>query len=275
MPKTTRDSRWKLATVILSLLVLVLVAMLIRNRYYPGAEEKPAVVEVTPRPPQPTFVGDIVLIIDDFGYRNDEVTDGFLALDAPLTYAVIPGHRYSASFGQAAERQGYEVIIHMPMETRSRVRGENKLRLLTTMSKPEIINRLEEAFRELPMAAGINNHQGSKGTESTRLMGIVADYLKSRGAYFVDSRTSARSVAVEVMHSRMVPVEQRAVFLDNDPDPDLIRVQLNELKAKSKAAGFAVGIGHARPNTLQVLQEEIPRIREEGFRFRYASQGIG
>ncbi|NOZ75368.1 MAG: divergent polysaccharide deacetylase family protein [FCB group bacterium] len=275
MPKATRYTGWKLATGILSGIVIVLVGLLIRNYYQFKPAEKPEPVIVQERPLQPSIVGDIVLIIDDFGYRNDEVTDGFLALDAPMTYAVIPGHRYSRSFGQAADEQGYEVIIHMPMETRAHVKGENDFRLLTTMSKPEIINRLKKAFDELPMAAGMNNHQGSKGTENARLMGIVASFLNSRGAYFVDSRTSAQSVAVDVMHANMVPADQRAVFLDNDSDPDLIRVQLNELKAKSKSSGFAIGIGHARPNTLRVLKAEIPRIREEGYRLLYASQGMG
>ena len=36
--------------------------------------------------------GNIVIIIDDFGYRDDNVSEGFLLLDANLTFAVKPGH---------------------------------------------------------------------------------------------------------------------------------------------------------------------------------------
>ena len=35
--------------------------------------------------------GVIAIIIDDFGYRNDHISNGFLELPAKLTYAVIPG----------------------------------------------------------------------------------------------------------------------------------------------------------------------------------------
>ena len=56
--------------------------------------------------PQPTVeiteytLGDIIIIIDDFGYRNDEVSEGFLTLNADLTFAVIPGHENSKLFAK-------------------------------------------------------------------------------------------------------------------------------------------------------------------------------
>ena len=89
-------------------------------------EEKMVVVEkkkkekensdlTLPQKPEPNIKGIIGLVIDDFGYRNDEISDGFLELDARLTYAVIPGHRHSTSFGQKAVESGYEVIVHLSL----------------------------------------------------------------------------------------------------------------------------------------------------------------
>ena len=46
--------------------------------------------------------GVIGLIIDDFGYRNDHVSNGFLQLPGKLTYAIIPGHDYSQLFSKKA-----------------------------------------------------------------------------------------------------------------------------------------------------------------------------
>ena len=68
--------------------------------------------------------GVIALIIDDFGYRNDEVSDGFLKLDASMTYAIIPGHTYSSLFGKKAVDAGFEVIVHMPLENTGKTFGE-------------------------------------------------------------------------------------------------------------------------------------------------------
>ena len=33
--------------------------------------------------------GNIVIIIDDFGYRDDNVSEGFLSLDADITFANV------------------------------------------------------------------------------------------------------------------------------------------------------------------------------------------
>ena len=56
-------------------------------------------------------IGTIVLIIDDFGYRNDLISDGFLKLDIPITCAIIPGHSQSKKFAEKALNAGKEVII--------------------------------------------------------------------------------------------------------------------------------------------------------------------
>ncbi len=266
---------WKIATTILAGAVILLTVLLLYNKRKPApAKPIPTPTKKTPLP-KPINKGEIVFIIDDFGYRNDKVADGFLTLDAPMTYAIIPGHRYSQSFGQAASQKGYEVIIHMPIESRSESKGETEYRLNTGMSEKQVDDRLGKAFTELFMAVGMNNHQGSKGTENKSLMTALAKYLRKKGAYFIDSRTTAKSVAEEVMRENNVPTGHRAVFLDNDSDPDLIKTQIGELTEKARHYGFAIGIGHVRPNTLEVLKKEIPRLEKEGYKLLYASQGVG
>ncbi|RMF07583.1 MAG: divergent polysaccharide deacetylase family protein [Candidatus Neomarinimicrobiota bacterium] len=272
-----KDTGWKWATFILGCAVIVLSILVLRKERTPTPPlPKPESTEEQPVPVRrPPSLGEIAIIIDDFGYRDDAVSQGFLELKVPLTFAVIPGHRYSRSFAEAANRKGFEVIAHMPMETHGKVRGEEDYRLLTSMSATAIRQRLEKVIRELPFIAGMNNHQGSKATEDRRLMREVAAFLKAKGLFFIDSRTTAKSVVEDVMHQEGVPTGHRSVFLDNDADPDLVRHQVRELARLAQKYGFVIGIGHARPNTLLVLQEEIPRLEQEGYRFVYVSRGVG
>ena len=106
--------------------------------------------------------GSIAIIIDDFGYRNDKVSEGFLKIDASLTYAIIPGHEYSQSFSSRAKQKGYEVIVHMPFESRFKTKGEREYILETDMTSEELEIRINKVLRHLPEAVGMNNHQGSK-----------------------------------------------------------------------------------------------------------------
>ncbi len=218
--------------------------------------------------------GTIVFIIDDFGYRNDEISDGFLDLDVPITCAIIPGHRNSGPFAKKAVESGKEVIIHMPMESHSDPAGEDDYILRTSMTSAEVENRIRLAYEDIPEAIGMNNHQGSKATEDGRIMRVLGLTLKELGKFFVDSRTTASSLGEQTMTDLGVKTRRRNVFLDNEFDPALIREQLDELVEKSDRWGVAVGIGHAKEATLNVLQAEIPRLKEAGYQFEFASSVV-
>ena len=219
-------------------------------------------------------LGVIVLVIDDFGYRNDNISDGFLNLSIPITCAIIPGHTASKKFAEKAVSYGKEVIIHMPMESENYSPGEDEYKLLTSMTSELIENKLIQAFESLPEAIGMNNHQGSKATSDSKTMTVLASVLKDRGKYFIDSRTSSLTIGEKTMISFGVPTARRNIFLDNNNDLDKIEEQMNKLANSAKKNGVAVGLGHARKNTLSVIEKVVPDLLDKGFVFQFASQVV-
>lgn len=219
-------------------------------------------------------LGVIVLVIDDFGYRNDNISDGFLNLSIPITCAIIPGHTASKKFAEKAVSYGKEVIIHMPMESENYSPGEDEYKLLTSMTSELLENKLIQAFESLPEAIGMNNHQGSKATSDSKTMTVLASVLKDRGKYFIDSRTSSLTIGEKTMISFGVPTARRNIFLDNNNDLDKIEEQMNKLANSAKKNGFAVGLGHARKNTLSVIVKVVPGLLDKGFVFQFASQVV-
>ncbi len=256
------------------LAVVVALVILIPQMKSERPSPKPVARKPVPERPQPEVAakGLIAIIIDDFGYNNDAVARGFFKLDVPLTYAIIPGHTYSEWCAREAQLAGFETIIHMPMESQADLPGEEDYILRTDMTSTELEQRVNKAMQEFPFTRGMNNHQGSKATQDSRLMAIVATSLKRAGKYFIDSRTTAQSVAEQKCQSLGVPVARRNVFLDNDLDPALIKDQVQKLANYAERHGRAVGIGHGKLSTLEVLATEIPRLQAEGFRFVYASE---
>ena len=219
-------------------------------------------------------LGVIVLVIDDFGYRNDNISDGFLNLSIPITCAIIPGHTASKKFAEKAVSYGKEVIIHMPMESENYSPGEDEYKLLTSMTSELLENKLIQAFESLPEAIGMNNHQGSKATSDSKTMTVLASVLKDRGKYFIDSRTSSLTIGEKTMISFGVPTARRNIFLDNNNDLDKIEEQMNKLANLAKKNGVAVGLGHARKNTLSVIEKVVPSLLDKGFVFQFASQVV-
>ena len=243
--------------------------LLTRDSEIKNQERKEAVKDID----QDTL-GVIVLVIDDFGYRNDNISDGFLNLSIPITCAIIPGHTASKKFAEKAVSYGKEVIIHMPMESENYSPGEDEYKLLTSMTSELLENKLIQAFESLPEAIGMNNHQGSKATSDSKTMTVLASVLKDRGKYFIDSRTSSLTIGEKTMISFGVPTARRNIFLDNNNDLDKIEEQMNKLANSAKKNGVAVGLGHARKNTLSVIEKVVPDLLDKGYVFQFASQVV-
>ena len=216
----------------------------------------------------------IVLVIDDFGYRNDSISDGFINLPVPITCAVLPGHSQSSRIAKKVVNAGKEVIIHMPMQSSVASSGEDGFKLKTGMTSEEIEWRLSEALSDIPEAIGINNHQGSKATSDKRVMAVVASVLKNNNKFFLDSRTSSKTVAENTMRSAGVPTARRHIFLDNDLNTENILSQLDKLVEIAEKKGLAIGIGHVKRNTLEVLQKKIPDLIDQGIEFKFLSQVV-
>ncbi|MEE8335108.1 MAG: divergent polysaccharide deacetylase family protein [Candidatus Neomarinimicrobiota bacterium] len=262
----------RISIILAGLVVILAVTQLITLKELKKKEISEIPEEVIiPKRDEEAPAAKLVLVIDDFGYRNDEVSDRFLKLNIPLTCAIIPGHAYSVHFARLAVKAGKEVIVHMPMESTVPTHGEEEYILKTKMTSQEIESRVQKVLQHIPQAVGMNNHQGSKATANKRIMAVLGTVLKESGKFFIDSRTTVETVAESTLRSLGVNTWRRTVFLDNDADPALIRSQIEEWAAKARKDGMALGIGHAKLSTLLVLEKMIPNLIADGFEFEFAS----
>jgi polysaccharide deacetylase 2 family uncharacterized protein YibQ len=95
-------------------------------------------------------------------------------------------------------------------------------------------------------------------------MQVIMQLLKHHNLFFLDSRTSQRSLAYQVARELGVPTAQRQVFLDNETAPSKIHQQLSSLVTLAQASGSAIGIGHPYPATIQALQDALPAWSQTG-----------
>ncbi len=168
--------------------------------------------------------------------------------------------------GEEALAQGKEVILHLPMEPREPDRLEEHT-ILVSMTEEEIRRIIGDDIENIGRVHGVSNHMGSRVTQDERTMGVVLRELKRRGAYFFDSMVTAESIGEKLARSMHVRTAKRDIFIDNEQDPASIRAQLTKLKEHARRSGTAIGIGHDRTATLEVLREAIPQMEREGYSF--------
>ena len=214
-----------------------------------------------------TTLGRAAIIIDDFGYSFNKLTRSFLTMQVPITISIIPGLSYSQKVAEIANLHGKQVLVHMPMEPEREKYTDEGFTLITGQDPGKVSLRLRQAFAQIPMAAGLNNHQGSKATADRVLMEAVMQSLKGLNKFFVDSRTSPASVAYQTAKDYRIPTGQNRIFLDAKDNKEFIRNQLDRMRQIAREQGSVIAIGHVRKRTLAVLQEKTPQLKASGITF--------
>jgi hypothetical protein len=105
-------------------------------------------------------------------------------------------------------------------------------------------------------------------------MSWVMATLQKHQLYFVDSRTSAATVAEQMAQNFKLPNMKRDVFLDNERNEASIGKQFELLLQKAKQQGIAVGIGHPYAETLNVLEQKLPSMTLRGFQLSTISSTL-
>ena len=188
-----------------------------------------------------------------------------------ISISVVPGRQYSKKIEKDAVNEDKEVIINLPMESRRMLKKE-KLLLKNNMKQTQVRTLMNRVFAEIPDAKGVNNYQGALATENVNLMRYLANILRRKGLFFVDSITSTKSKAYETMKKLKVKTEKRDIILDSEPIPERILYQLELLKQTSITEGKAIGIGKEDKITLETLKKELPKLEKKGFEFVFVSE---
>jgi polysaccharide deacetylase 2 family uncharacterized protein YibQ len=213
----------------------------------------------------------LAIIIDDLGSER-AAAEAVFALRYPLTISVLPNHEHSVEIAREAHRRGFQVMLHLPMQSVANETPEAR-ELRPGMPAPEVAALVDQFLQNIPDAAGVNNHQGSQATADSTLMDELMPVLRDRHLFYVDSRTTAATVAYDTAQDFGVRSAFRNVpFLDDVAEVAAVRKQLEWALRGAREKGEAVAICHPHAATLQALREVLPQAQAQGVRLVLASE---
>lgn len=208
----------------------------------------------------------LAIVIDDFGNAM-KGTSEMLTLPIKLTVAVMPFLPTTKQDAEDAYAKGHDVIVHLPMEPISGKKSWLGPGAITTdLPDAEIWRRVEAAIRDVPHAIGMNNHMGSRVTSDPRVMRIVLGVCKEHGLFFLDSRTSFRTIVPKVAKEVGVSVLGNNVFLDDVYTSRHVNRQISVLRKFLHDHNECIVIGHVGPPgliTSGALKTAIPQLSAE------------
>lgn len=220
----------------------------------------------------------LAIVIDDFGGADTHGVAEFMAMDKPITMAVMPNLVHSVEHSEQAHKRGHEVILHQPMEPDCRKASWlGPGAILSSMTDEEIKANFVKNLKTVPHAKGFNNHTGSKITSDAKKIKPILEVAKSNGLFVLDSCTSAHSQVISVAKNVGIPYAKRDVFLDNIKNKSHIQKQIKLACKIAKKQGYAVAIGHVGYGgkvTAGAVLEAIPEIEKEGVKLVHLSEII-
>ena len=218
-----------------------------------------ALADVPNSPPR------IAIIIDDLGYGL-AAGERALSLPGPVAYAVLPATPRGRVLAEKAHAIGKDVLLHLPLQSATQGNAIEPGGLLLDMTRGQFASTFAAGFDSIPHVVGINSHRGSLLTRHPGHMSWLMEEIQQRGKlFFVDSYTTHESVALKLAREAGVPAVKRDVFLDPDQLPGTLAREFARLKKLARQRGYAVGIGHPYPETLALLEDELPKLEDEGF----------
>lgn len=206
----------------------------------------------------------IAIVIDDLGESWSDVQT-LIKLDPNISLSVLPHTAHAVRISEEGLMQGYEVLLHVPMEPEDEGEMNVPNYLTSEMSDADLAHRLDQQVDRMPYIVGINNHMGSRLTKNSQKMAIILRELKARNLFFLDSRTTNETVGYRMARQQGMPTAMRDVFLDHVVRRDSIERQFEVLRTIARRKGHAIAIGHPNKVTMSLLKQEIPRLKREGF----------
>lgn len=204
----------------------------------------------------------IAILIDDMG-DNRPLGERALALNGAVSYAFLPHTAHAPDMARTAKELGRDVLLHAPMESEASLQLMGKGALTTSMSEEELRTQLRANLQSIPYVQGFNNHMGSVLTRDRQRMQWLFEEVKGSPLFFVDSRTTAESVALPEARRLGVPSVGRDIFLDHEESAEAVERQFERLLKIARERGYALAIGHPKRNTLAVLEKRLNALAQE------------
>ena len=202
-----------------------------------------------PNTPKPK----VLLIMDDLSTPAQIKSLEKLSLN--ITPSIFPATKQNAKTPQLAAalaQKNKTYMLHLPLEAINFEQKELEP-LKTGISKEALSQALQKIRRDFPELVYINNHTGSKFTQSKADMSNLLSIIDELGFKFIDSVTTPNIASEAISREQGRLIMQRDLFLDNEQKVAYTKERLQALIKKAQKSGYVIAICHPHPSTFKAL----------------------
>ncbi|KPH52127.1 divergent polysaccharide deacetylase family protein [Helicobacter pullorum] len=238
---------------------------------------KPTQIPSKPKPQCQKPRPQLAIIIDDISnfYQYQKIQE----IPYKITPSLFPRSIASQNTPEIAKKSDF-YMVHLPLEALNFSQKEHKY-LLSTDSKQTIQETIQNLKKDFPNLTYLNNHTGSKFTQTPQAMYFLLEILNENNISFVDSRTTPhtktrnyyqQNLTTPLNQCQNQPFLERDIFLDNELDITKITQNLIQAVKIAKTKGYAIAIGHPHQQTILALKNATNYLQNSGVELVYINE---
>lgn len=210
-------------------------------------------------------VARVVIVVGGLGISQTSTKSAIDALPPTVTLAFAPYGNSLNRWMQMARKSGHELLLQLPMEPIDYPQnnpGPHTLR--TEADLEENLANLHWAMSRLTNYVGVSNYLGNKILQQPAGLSPIFAEISKRGLLFFEDGSVKNSMGPGVAVKELVPYAKADILIDNVRSRSAIASKLNELAARAKRTGLAVGMANAFPDSIAMISEFARRAKQNG-----------
>ena len=190
----------------------------------------------------------IALLVGGMGLSSRATEAAIAALPGAVTLGFAPYGAGLARQTALAREAGHELVLEIPMEPFDFPRDNpGPHTLVADAGKAGNSDNLTWLMSRFTGYAGVANFLGGKFTADEAALTPVLRAFATRGLFYVDDGTSARSLAMTLAPGQALAAARADIVLDSAGGPGAIEAALARLEAIARDKGLAIGVASALP----------------------------
>ncbi len=204
-------------------------------------------------PPASEYPKLSILILN--AERNVDTAKQWLAVDLPLAFALSPAEPNAAEVAKLVQESGQEVLLSQPVSSNTREAFSTNGIVQPNMSPELVRDAICHNLCLLPQSVGIITQGDPDFTTDEQASSVFASASAENGLFLVDTLTSPNSTLHAVASTLGIRSLRMDSSLDGDTATDDVLHNLRQADKMASRNGQFLVIAHARPETLQALEE--------------------
>ena len=203
----------------------------------------------------------ISIVVTNLGL-NRRSTELALTLPTQCGLGFLPYTQSLKPLLHKAQGRGHEIYLYLPLQTSKALDNPGKYALMNNLSLEENEVRLNVILNSQARYNGVYSSYKEVFTEDMHASAMIFDQLDDKNLIFILGKGLARGVPDHISsHNNIIPTN---IIIDEQPDKDSIRNQLEELTKTAENEGIAFGYAQGFTLTIEMIRDWIPLLNKKG-----------